>query len=136
AQVTVPCRPYSVAEVDRITLGFTLPDGTETPITLRPVTAANATGAPPEFVIGEDPATATLTTATNFDNALKATLQRTAESELKAASTFAAAQNFFNAAGEPVLRVGGSDPFTATELRVATKTDTVMWYSGQTAAVS
>jgi flagellar hook-associated protein 3 FlgL len=133
---TFPGDPDTVAEGDSITLGFTLPDGTETQITLRAVSAANATGATNEFVIGDDPLTATLTTATNFDNALKATLQETAESELKAASTFAAAENFFNAAGEPALRVDGADPSTATSLRVATKTDTVMWYSGETAAVS
>jgi Flagellin and related hook-associated proteins len=133
---TFPGDPGTVSEGDSITLGFTLPDGTETQITLKAVSAANATGVANEFVIGTDPATATLTTATNFENALKTTLKQTAESELKAASTFAAAQNFFNAAGEPVLRVSGADPFTATELRVATKTDTVMWYSGQSAAVS
>jgi flagellar hook-associated protein 3 FlgL len=135
-EFTFPGDPGTVAEGDSVTLGFTLPDGTETQITLRAVSAANATGATNEFVIGDDPTTATLVTATNFDNALKATLQETAESELKAASTFAASQNFFNAAGEPVLRVEGADPFTATSLRVATSTDTVMWYSGQTAAVS
>lgn len=133
---TFPGDPDTVSEGDSITLGFTLPDGTETQITLTAVTAANASGAAHEFVIGDDPATATLTTATNFDNALKSALKLKAESELKAASTFAAAQNFFNGAGEPVLRVGGADPFTATELRVATNTDTVMWYSGQTASVS
>jgi flagellar hook-associated protein 3 FlgL len=135
-EFTFPGDPGTVAEGDSITLGFTLPDGTETQITLKAVTAANATGAPGQFVIGDDPLTATLDTATNFDNALKAMLQETAESELKAASTYAAAQNFFNAAGEPVLRVSAGDPFTATSLRVATKTDTVMWYSGQTASVS
>ena len=133
---TFPGDPGTVAEGDSITLGFTLPDGTETQITLKAVSAANATGATNEFVIGDAPLTATLDTATNFDNALKATLKEKAESELKAASTFAASQNFFNAAGEPVLRVNGADPFTATSLRVATKTDTVMWYSGETAAVS
>lgn len=129
---TFPAPPDSVAEGDSITLGFTLPDGTETQITLRAVTADNASGAPNEFVIGAD----AIETATNFDTKLRNALQKNAESELKAASTFAAAQNFFNGAGEPVLRVNGADPFSATSLRVATKTDTVMWYSGETAAVS
>ena len=133
---TFPGDPGTVAAGDSVTLGFTLPDGTETQITLKAVSAANATGATGEFVIGDDPATATITTATNFDNALKAALKKTAEGELKAASTYAAGQNFFNAAGEPVLRVEGADPYTSTSLRVATKTDTVMWYSGETAAVS
>ncbi|MBJ3783903.1 hypothetical protein [Devosia sediminis] len=136
---TFPGDPGTVAEGDSITLGFTLPDGTETQITLKAVSAANATGATNEFVIGTAAATATFDTATNFNNALKATLKETAESELKAASTYAASQNFFNAAGEPVLRVdlgSPADPYSATSLRVATKTDTVMWYGGETAAVS
>ncbi|SMQ66545.1 Flagellin FlgL [Devosia lucknowensis] len=133
-EFTFPGDPGTVAEGDSVTMGFTLPDGTETQITLKAVSAANATGATNEFVIGD-----TITTAENFDAALKATLQKTGESELKAASTFAAAQNFFNAAGEPVLRIdpgSPADPFNATSLRVAQKTDTVMWYSGETAAVS
>lgn len=131
-EFTFPAPPATVDEGDSVTLGFTLPDGTETQITLKAVTAANATGATTEFVIGAD----AIATATNFDTTLKNALKENAESELKAASTYAAAQNFFNAAGEPVLRVNGADPFTATSLRVATKTDTVMWYSGETAAVS
>ncbi len=114
-----------------ITLGFTLPDGTETQITLRATDAANATGAANEFVIGETEGE----TALAFQSALEATLSATADTELAAASTYAAAQNFFNGAGEPVLRVAG-DPATSTSLRVATKTDTVMWYSGQSPAVS
>lgn len=131
-EFTFPAPPGAVAEGDSITMGFTLPDGTETQITLKAVDAANATGAVNEFVIGAD----AIATATNFQTALDNTLKETAESELKAASTFAASQNFFNAAGEPALRVSGADPYTATSLRVATSTDTVMWYSGETAAVS
>jgi flagellar hook-associated protein 3 FlgL len=129
---TFPAPPDSVAEGDSITLGFTLPDGTETQITLKAVTAANASGAVNEFVIGDD----AIETATAFETSLQNTLEQAGESELKAASTFAASQNFFNAAGEPVLRVQGADPYTSTALRVATSTDTVMWYSGETAAVS
>lgn len=132
---TFPAPPDAVAEGDSITLGFTLPDGTETQITLKAVTSANATGSVSEFVIGDD----AIETATNFDTALKNTLERTGESELKAASTFAASQNFFNAAGEPVLRVdpgSPADPYNATALRVASANDTVMWYRGETAAVS
>lgn len=114
-----------------ITLGFTLPDGTETQITLRATDAANATGAADEFVIGETEDE----TALAFQSALEATLSATADTELAAASTYAAAQNFFNGAGEPVLRVSG-DPATSTSLRLATKTDTVMWYGGESPAVS
>lgn len=129
---TFPAPPDAVAEGDSVTLGFTLPDGTETQITLKAVTAENATGSVFEFVIGED----AIETSTAFDAALRGALDQVADGELKAASTYAAAQNFFNAAGEPVLRVQGSDPYNATALRVATATDTVMWYSGETAAVS
>lgn len=114
-----------------ITLGFTLPDGTEAQITLRATDAANATGSADEFIIGETEDE----TALAFKSALEATLSATADTELAAASTYAAAQNFFNGPGEPVLRVSG-DPATSTSLRVATKTDTVMWYGGESPAVS
>lgn len=115
---------------DSITLGFTLPDGTETQISLR--ASAESTGAPGEFVIGEDAAA----TAQNFKKALLEKIKVAVDGELMGASTFAAAENFFNAAGEPVVRVAGSDPYTATSLRVATASDTVQWYSGETASVS
>ncbi|WIY51653.1 hypothetical protein O9Z70_09135 [Devosia sp. YIM 151766] len=120
-----------------IVMGFTLPDGTETQITLTAVDADNATGAMGEFIIGDDadPDVAVGQTAQAFQEALHGKLDQIAQSELAAASTFAAAENFFNAAGEPVLRVSG-DPATATALRVASAADTVMWYSGQTPAVS
>jgi flagellar hook-associated protein 3 FlgL len=122
---------------ETITMGFTLPDGTETQITMKAVDAANATGAPGEFIIGEDddPDVALGQTAQAFQDAFHARLEQVAQSELAAASTFAAAENFFNAAGEPVLRVSGN-PATATALRVASPADTVMWYNGQSAAVS
>ncbi|MBJ7577103.1 hypothetical protein JHC09_04305 [Devosia sp. MC532] len=115
---------------ESITLGFTLPDGSETQITLR--ASEEDTGTKGEFTIGEDAAT----TAANFQTALLEKIHIAAEGELMGASTFAAAENFFNAAGEPVVRVAGSDPYTATSLRVATPSDTVQWYNGETAAVS
>ncbi|MFP9138005.1 hypothetical protein ACLI1C_12575 [Devosia sp. XGJD_8] len=114
-----------------ISMGFTLPDGTETQITLRAVTAAEANGSNNEFVIGLDAEE----TAANFKTALDARLVEVGKSELSAASTYAASENFFNGPGEPVLRVSGS-PATATSLRVADASDTVMWYGGQTPAVS
>lgn len=126
-----PAPAGQITDGNTITMGLTLPDGTETQISLRAVDATNASGAIGEFVIGADAET----TAANFKTALDAKLADVAKSELSAASTFAAAENFFNAAGEPVLRVQG-DPATATALRVATPTDTVMWYKGETAAVS
>lgn len=133
-QVTISFAPAPADQISAgqsITMGFTLPDGTETQITLTAVDAANASGSLNEFVIGADADA----TAVAFQNALHSKLESLADTELAAASTFAAAENFFNAAGEPVLRVSG-DPATATSLRVATASDTVMWYTGQTAAVS
>lgn len=114
-----------------ISMGFTLPDGTETQITMRAVTASEASGSSNEFVIGADAEE----TAANFKIALDAKLIEVGKSELSAASTYAASENFFNGPGEPVLRVLGN-PATATSLRVADATDTVMWYGGQTPAIS
>ena len=125
--------PNQIAAGQSITIGFTLPDGTETQIKL--TAAETATGAAGEFVIGADENE----TALAFQVALQSSLASKTESELAAASSFAASQNFFNGAGEPVLRVDtGSpyDPYNATALRLATPTDTVQWYSGQSPAVS
>ena len=120
-----------IIEGQSISMGFTLPDGSETQITLRAVDAANASGAVDEFVIGADAET----TAANFKTTLDAKLIEVGKNVLAGASTFAAAENFFNGAGEPVLRVQGS-PATATALRVADETDTIMWYNGQSPSVA
>jgi flagellar hook-associated protein 3 FlgL len=111
-----------------ITISLTLPDGTDTYVTL---TASAAASNSNEFTLGANGAA----TAESFRTALNNKLKEVADTELAAASTFAASQNFFNAAGEPVLRVEG-DPATASSLRVATASDTVMWYRGEAAAVS
>lgn len=118
-----------IAEGETITFGFTLPDGTETQLTMKAVTASS--GAAGQFVIGADADA----TAANFKTAIDAELVRLGKTELAGASTFAASQNFFNGAGEPILRVQGT-PATATALRIATPADTVSWYSGQTPSVS
>ncbi|UYO00690.1 MAG: hypothetical protein KIT02_05610 [Devosia sp.] len=131
ASVSFAAAPNQIAAGQTVTLGFTLPDGTETQIVLTAIDAADAPASSGQFVVGADADE----TATNFQTALNGRLVEVGKSELAAASTFAASQNFFNAAGEPVLRVSG-DPATATSLRIATATDTVMWYSGQTASVS
>ena len=114
-----------------ITIGLTLPDGTETQMVLTAATEETKTGAVGEFVIGED----ANETAAAFQLALDAKLLDVGNKELSAASTFAASQNFFNGPGEPALRVDGN-PATATSLKVATEADTVLWYSGQSPAVS
>src|SRR5690606_15671775 len=49
-----PAPAEQIRDGNTITLGFTLPDGTETQISLRAVDAANATGSSQEFVIGAD----------------------------------------------------------------------------------
>lgn len=124
-----PAPAAQIAEGETITFGFTLPDGTETQLTMKAVTASS--GAAGQFVIGAD----ANATAANFKTALDAELVSLGKSELAAASTFAASQNFFNGAGEPILRVQGT-PATATALRIATPADTVSWYSGQSPSVS
>lgn len=105
-----------------VTMGFTLPDGTETQIVLTAGEGGFAIGATTEE------------TAANFAAALETGLRAEAGTTLAAASAFAASENFFNAAGEPVLRVAGN-PATATALRLATANDTVMWYTGESPAI-
>lgn len=132
--MSVTFQPAPAAQItsgQTISLGFALPDGGQTQVTLRAVTATESTGASDEFVIGVDADA----TAANFKTAMDAKLVEVGSSRLAAASTFAASENFFNAAGEPVLRVSGN-PATTTGLRLATTDDTVMWYGGQSAAVS
>ncbi|HEV7278513.1 MAG TPA: hypothetical protein VGN80_19715 [Devosiaceae bacterium] len=74
--------------------------------------------------------------AANFAAALEASLTRLGQTSLAAASTFAAAENFFNGQGEPVLRVDGDPSFAeATALKAATSSDTVFWYKGGTQGI-
>src|SRR5690606_31653049 len=73
-------------------------------------------------------------TADSFSAALDAKLQAAARTELASASTFAAADNFFNAQGQAVLRVTGPAFATATQLDPADATTTVIWYKGEDAA--
>lgn len=114
-------------EGDTVTLGFTLPDGTETSVTLKAVTATPAAG---EYQIGAD----VDATAANLSAALQGKLTTLNNTELASASNFAAADNFFNAQGQPVQRVQGPNFATATALVTADPTTTVMWYKGQDAA--
>ncbi len=114
---------------DKVTVGFTLPDGTEERVTL---TATTGTPGPGEFQIGADADT----TAANFGTAFKGAVKNLSEGVLVSASAFAAAGDFFN--GMPVNGVGGQPmridgpPFeTATSMVPATAADTVLWYTGQ-----
>ncbi len=107
-----------------VTIGLTLPDGTEEAITLKAVSGTPAAG---EFQIGAD----IDATAANFAAALDSGLRTMAKTELASASNFAAADNFFNAQGQPVQRVAGPGFATATTLVDADPTTTVIWYKGQ-----
>ena len=110
-------------EGQKVTLAFTLPDGTQEAITLTAVTGAPGAG---EFQIGA----ATTDTATSFGAALNSSLAALGSTKLASASSFAAADNFFNGQGETVLRVDGPPYDTATALIAATPANTVLWYTG------
>lgn len=112
-------------EGDSVTIGLTMPDGTEEAIVLRAVTGTPGKG---EFQIGADEAA----TAANLKASLDTALADMTKTELVAASNFAAADNFFNAQGDEVMRVQGT-PATATSLVAADATNTVMWYKGEDA---
>lgn len=120
---------------DEITIGLTYPDNrarTET-ITLK----ATDRDPPPagSYLISTDPdpAVAAAETAQNFQAALEAELGRLSDTKLMSASTYAAADNFFNGTGEPVMRTAGGPP--ADQLVADTDYDnTVRWYNGQDSA--
>jgi flagellin-like hook-associated protein FlgL len=105
-----------------VTIGLTLPDGSEEGITLKAVTGTPGKG---EFQIGIDAEE----TAGNFKAALQTALTGMGQTKLAAASAIAAADNFFNGQGGSVLRVVGT-PATATALAAADPATTVIWYGG------
>ncbi|HWA20237.1 MAG TPA: hypothetical protein VG757_14710 [Devosia sp.] len=107
---------------ESVTIGLTLPDGSEEGITLKAVTGTPGEG---EFQIGADAEE----TAGNFKAALESALTDMGQTKLAAASAFAAADNFFNGQGGSVLRVVGT-PANATALAAADPATTVIWYSG------
>lgn len=107
-----------------VTVGLTLPDGRSATVELKAVTGEPA--GPGEFRIGADEEE----TAANFAAALEDRLLTLGGTTLAAASTYAAAENFFNGRGEPVLRVEGPSFESATALVAGTEADTVFWYTG------
>jgi len=111
-------------EGDSVSVSFTLPDGTQETVKL---TATAGTPAAGQFQIGAD----TDSTAANFSAALGTAVGKLVNTEMTAASGFAAADNFFNGHGEPVLRVQGPDLANATALVTADPTTTVLWYKGE-----
>ncbi len=113
-------------EGETITIGLTLPDGTSRDLVL--TARAGTPQNPGEFEIG---ATAT-DTATNIQTALNDELIRLGDTELVAASNFAASEDFFNFDGvTPPQRVSGPPFETATTLVDATTSNTVFWYEGE-----
>jgi flagellar hook-associated protein 3 FlgL len=124
AQIQFVAQPL---EGDTVTLGLTMPDGTEESITLKAVTGTPAAG---EYQIGAD----VDATAANFKAVLQASLTEMGKTELASASNFAAADDFFNAQGVPAKRVQGPNFATATVLANADPTTTVQWYKGDDSA--
>ncbi|MBD8064271.1 hypothetical protein IC608_02115 [Devosia sp. PTR5] len=134
-EFTFPAPPDTVSPGATVSVRLRMPDGESVTVSVKAVAEESTPPAVNEFKIGANAAE----TSEAFIGAMERSLKQVAAGELKAASSFVAAENFFNAAGEPVLRVDAgspADPYSATSLRVATATDTVMWYSGETAAVS
>lgn len=113
------------ADNERIMIGLDLPDGTTFSLELKAV--AGAPQSPNEFQIGGT----TADTAANMQAALNERLGHFAQTKLQAASSFAAADNFFNANGDPAMRVDGPPYDSATAMVPATDADTVIWYQGE-----
>ncbi len=94
------------------------------------LTATNsATPGANQFTIGATPAA----TAANLQAALTAGVGQLAGTSLSAASSMAAANDFF---GDPPQRVAGPPFDTATSLSNGTSANTVIWYTGNSAAGS
>jgi flagellin-like hook-associated protein FlgL len=128
AAVSVDFAVAAPNEGDTFKMTLTLPDGTTQDIVL---TATTAT--PPgagKFSIGGSVAA----TADNFRSALIGAVEDVAATSLKAASTIAAANDFFNSSGNPPKRVPGPNFATATALSNGTAADTVTWYTGEAGA--
>ena len=116
---------------DAITLNFNLPDGTTQNLTLT-ATSQSPPGAN-QFTIGATP----VATAANFQSALTTAVGGLAATSLKAASTMAASNDFFNAdTSNPPQRVAGPPYDSATSLTSGTPANTVIWYTGEDGAGS
>lgn len=111
-----------------VTVGFTLPDGTQDQVVMTATTSANPN--PGEFQIGSDAAT----TAANFQTALTQQVQTLAQGKMVAASAYAAADDFFYGQGGAPMRVDGPPYETATAKVAGTSSNTVFWYKGEDSA--
>ncbi len=110
---------------ETISIGLTLPDGESYTLELKAVSGAPANRG--EFQIDGD----VNITAANFSQALSDELLQLQTTVLEASSTYAAADNFFNASGDDIMRVDGPPFDSATALIAATPTNTVAWYQGE-----
>jgi flagellin-like hook-associated protein FlgL len=114
---------------ESVSFDLNLPDGSTQTLTLMATTQS-----PPganQFLIGPNAAQ----TASNLQTALTTALGNLAGSSLKAASTMAVSQDFFNAdSGHPPQRVAGPPFDTATALTPGTTANTVIWYTGEVAS--
>lgn len=115
--------PDDVRPGESVSFGVKMPDGTTATIKVSAVDRNPGVG---QFRITPDAAE----TAKNFEAALRLQLDTVAKTELVAASTYAAADDFFSADGIP-MRVDGP-PETATAL-VDGRNNTVVWYTGEIA---
>lgn len=109
---------------ETVSITFDLPDGTTAALTLTAVAGTPGEG---EFSIGVDAAT----TRDNCQTALNTKIQQLANTDLQAASSAQAGEDFFNFdAANPPQRIDGPPFDTATALVDATPADTVFWYQG------
>ncbi len=113
---------------EKVFVTLTLPDSTTMTIALEASTQASPGAG--KFTIGAT----TDDTAASFETALQTALLEQGETELSAASVFAAADDFFNASGQVAQRVDGPPFDTATALVAATGADTVDWYQGSSSS--
>jgi len=111
-----------------ISLTLNLPDGSTKEISLQAQT--DASDDPFAFQIGASEAD----TANNLNTTIGEALAYLAQTELEAASSYAAAEMFFTADGETAQRISGPPYDTATALVNATDSDTVSWYKGDSTA--
>ncbi len=127
--VSVDLGPTNPNAGETIQFRFTLPDGTTENITL--TATASVTPEAGQFTIGAD----TIMTSANLQAALTAAVGKLATTALPAASTLAAANDFFNVDGaNPPRRVAGPPFNTATSLVAGTAANTVTWYTGDDGA--
>ncbi|WEJ34820.1 hypothetical protein [Devosia sp. SD17-2] len=113
---------------ESVTFSVTMPDGSTSEISLSAVTGTPGIG---QFKIGDSNAA----NGRNFAAALKVKLDDVVKTELKSASIYAAANDFFSADGVP-RRVNGNPAEAATTMRTGSAADTVIWYTGEVSSTN